>query len=42
MPHVALDESVRELPLLPGELDAVPFEPGAVHAELTKPLPLES
>ena len=41
MRQVALDQRVRELPLLPRELDAVPLEPAAARTELAEPLPFE-
>ena len=38
MRQVALDQRVRELPLLPRELDTVPLEPSAAGAEFAEPM----
>src|SRR5258705_9618145 len=38
--EVAVDQGVRELPLLPGELDAVALEPRPVDAAVTEVLAL--
>src|SRR6266550_6548035 len=40
--EVAIDQRVRELPLLPSELDAVALEPGSVDAPVAQALALAS